>query len=134
MTKIRRLTTLSLLLLTIPLGIAWRTLPLHLNRFFFKYGGSALWAIALYWFLATLLPRFTPTALAVLAAFTAALIEFSRLFHTPATDAFRLTLAGRLLLGRFFSLKNIAAYWLAITLAALLDHLFLPRCPKSKHP
>jgi hypothetical protein len=36
-------------------------------------------------------------------------------------DAFRLTLAGRLLLGRFFSLKNIAVYWLAIALAALLD-------------
>jgi hypothetical protein len=129
----RRLTTLALLLLTIPLGIAWRTLPLHLSPFFFKYGGSALWAIALYWFLATLLPRLTPTPLAVLTALTAAVLEFSRLFHTPVTDAFRLTLAGRLLLGRFFSLKNIAAYWLAIALAALLDHLFLPRCPKSKH-
>jgi hypothetical protein len=130
----RRLATLVLLLITIPLGIAWRTLPLHLYPFFFKYGGSVLWAIALYWFVATLLPKLTPTALAFLSASLAAVLELSRLFHTPATDAFRLTLAGRLLLGRFFSPKNIAAYWLAIVLAALLDHLFLQRCPKSKHP
>jgi hypothetical protein len=130
----RRISTLTLLFLTIPLGIAWRTLPLHLSPFFFKYGGSVLWAIALYWFIAALLPKVTPTALAVLSALTASLLELSRLWHDPATDAFRITLAGRLLLGRFFSPKNIAAYWLAIALAALLDHLFLPRCPKSKHP
>jgi hypothetical protein len=130
----RRLTTLTLLLLTTPLGIAWRSLPFHLSPFFFKYGGSVLWAIALYWVIATLLPKLAPTALAVLAAITAALLELSRLFHSSATDAFRLTLIGRLLLGRFFSIKNIAAYWLAIALAALLDHLFLLRCPKSKHP
>jgi Protein of unknown function (DUF2809) len=55
------------------------------------------------------------------AAVVAAVVEFSRLWHVPAVDAFRLTLAGRLLLGRFFSLKNIVAYWLAIALAAMVD-------------
>jgi hypothetical protein len=119
----RRLTTLLFLIVTIPAGIAWRTLPLHLSPFLFKYGGSALWAIALYLFLATLLSKLTPTKLAILSAAIAAAIEFSRLWHTHTTDAFRLTLPGRLLLGRFFSLRNIVAYWLAIALAACLDHI-----------
>jgi len=57
---------------------------------------------------------------------TAAAVEFSRLLHTPAFDAFRLTFAGRFLLGRFFSLKNIAAYWLVIALTASLDRRFHP--------
>jgi len=124
----RRLNCLILLLLTIPVGLVWRNLPLHLNPFFFKYGGSVLWAIALYWFLAALLPKLSPTQLALLAALIAAGLELSRLWHTQPTDAFRLTLAGRLLLGRFFSLKNIAAYWLAIALVACFDRRrFTPR-------
>jgi hypothetical protein len=103
-------------------GLIWRLAPLHLPWFFYKYGGSMLWAVALYWLIAAILPHFTSARIAVIAAVVAAVVEFSRLWHTPASDAFRLTLAGRLLLGRFFSLKNIAAYWLAVALTAWLDH------------
>jgi hypothetical protein len=117
----RRLTAAIILALTIPLGLLWRNLPLHLSPFLWKYGGSVLWAIALYWFLAILLPRLTPFPLAILATAIAAAVEFSRLWHTGPTDAFRLTLAGKILLGRFFSFKNILAYTLAITLTAALD-------------
>jgi hypothetical protein len=109
------------------LGILWRLAPLHLPRFAYKYGGSALWAIALYWLIATLLPRRKPLQVALIAALLAAALELSRLYHLPALDAFRLTLLGKLLLGRFFSPKNIAAYWLAILAAALLDHFTLPQ-------
>jgi len=130
----RRLTTLALLLLTIPLGLAWRMAPLPLSPFLFKYGGSVLWAIALYFFLAALLPKLTPARLAPIAALASALVEFSRLWHTHATDAFRLTLAGRILLGRFFSPKNIAAYWLAIAVVSLLDHLLSSRTQSSALP
>jgi len=56
-----------------------------------------------------------------IAALIAAVVEFSRLWHTPGFDAFRETLAGKLLLGRFFSLRNIAAYWIAIGLAMCVD-------------
>ena len=121
----RRVTYAVLLLITIVLGLAWRMVPLGLSPFWFKYGGSALWAIALYWLIAVCLPGLTAVGLAFLAASAAAVIEFSRLWSVPTVDAFRLTLAGRLLLGRYFSLKNIAAYWLAIALAALLDRWLL---------
>jgi hypothetical protein len=48
-------------------------------------------------------------------------IEFLKLFHSPPLDAFRHTLAGILLLGRFFSVWDLIAYWLAISIGALVD-------------
>ena len=110
-----------LLLITVPVGLAWRMMPLGLPPFWFKYGGSALWAMALYWLIAICFPGMSVASLTCLAAVVAAAVEFSRLWRVPAVDAFRLTLAGRLLLGRYFSLKKIAAYWVAIALAASLD-------------
>jgi len=117
----RSLTAVGLMLAATIAGLIWRLAPLHLPFFFYKYGGSMLWAVAVYWLIAALLPRSTPSKLAFLAALAAAAVEFSRLVHTPGFDAFRETLAGKLLLGRYFSPKNIAAYWLAIAVTAWLD-------------
>jgi hypothetical protein len=117
----RSLTTLAFLLITIPIGLAVRLLPLNLPWFLYKYLGSVLWAIALYWFLATLLPKLRPLSVATLAITIATLVELSRLIPIAPIDAFRLTFAGKILLGRYFSLKNIAAYLLAIALTATLD-------------
>ena len=123
----RSLTTLTLLLLTIPIGLAVRFLPLHLPWFLYKYLGSVLWAIALYWLLAALIPKLRPRAVATIAILIATLLEISRLIPIAPIDAFRLTFVGKILLGRYFSIKNIAAYILAIALTAALDHLFLAR-------
>ena len=117
----RRLIAASIAAILIPIGILWRMAPLHLPPFLYKYGGSVLWAAMVYWLIAALLPRRRPIAVAATAATIAALVEFSRLLHAPALDAFRLTLAGKLILGRFFSVRDIAAYWLAIAAAALID-------------
>jgi hypothetical protein len=117
----RSITTLALLLITIPIGLGVRLLPLHLPWFLYKYLGSTLWAVALYWFLATLLPRLRPIAVATLAIIIATLVELSRLVPIAPIDTFRLTFAGKILLGRYFSIKNIIAYILAITLTAALD-------------
>jgi len=122
----RSLACLALLAATIPFGLAIRMAPLGLPYPITKYGGSILWAAALYWLIAALLPKLTATHLALIATLTSIALELSRLWHTPATDAFRLTLAGKLLLGRLFSLKNIAAYAVAIALTALADHYFHP--------
>ena len=117
----RSLTCLAFLLVTIPIGLAVRFLPWHLPWLLWKYLGSMLWAVALYWLIAALLPRSKPILLAAIASTAAILVELSRLVPEPHIDAFRLTLAGRLLLGRIFSPWNIAAYLLAITLTALAD-------------
>jgi hypothetical protein len=123
----RSITALALLLITIPIGLAVRLLPLGLPWFLYKYLGSTLWAVALYWFLATLLPKLHPRALAALAIIIATLLELSRLFPIATIDVFRLTFAGKILLGRYFSVKNIIAYLLAIALTATLDHYLVTR-------
>jgi Protein of unknown function (DUF2809) len=127
----RSITALILLLITIPIGLAVRLLSLGLPWLLYKYLGSVLWAIALYWFLAAVLPKLHPRAVATIAIVIATLLELSRLVPIAPIDAFRLTFAGKILLGRYFSIKNIAAYILAIALTAALDHLVAPRQTKS---
>jgi len=117
----RRSISIALVLATTLAGLVWRMAPLHLPYFFWKYGGSALWAADVYWLLAALLPRVRPAALALLASLVALAVEFSRLIDSPALEAFRLTLAGKLLLGSVFSPRNIVAYWVAIVATALID-------------
>jgi Protein of unknown function (DUF2809) len=128
----RSLIALAILLITIPIGLAVRLLPLHLPWFLYKYLGSVLWAAALYWFLATPLPKLHPLGLATLAIAIATTLELTRLIPIAPIDAFRLTFAGKILLGRYFSIKNIAAYILAITLTATLDSFLV--APTVKNP
>ncbi len=121
----RRPICLAIAIVLIPMGVAWRMAPLHVQPFFYKYGGSVLWAAMVYWIVAALLPRLRPWTVGALAGSLAAVVELSRLYHAPALDAFRLTLAGKLMLGRFFSVYDIAAYWLAIAVAAAIDWRWL---------
>ena len=68
-----------------------------------------------------IMPRRAPGLVAMIAAAVALAVELFRLYHTPWLDAFRLTTAGALLLGRIFSPWNLLAYALGIALAAGLD-------------
>jgi len=106
-------------------GLMLRLAPLGLPHWLTKWGGSVLWAAMVYWLMALLLPVARVWAPALLAAGIAASIELLRLYHTPGLDAFRLTLAGILLLGRVFSVWHVAAYWAAIGVAAALDRWIL---------
>jgi hypothetical protein len=58
---------------------------------------------------------------ALLSAGITTTVEFFKLCHAPALDSFRLTIPGMLLLGRFFSVWDILAYWIAIAAGVLLD-------------
>ena len=113
--------SLAVMLATIAAGLAVRFAPLGLPPFIVKYGGSTLWAVMIYWLLSTLLPlrRIIPITLGAGALATG--VEFLKLYRSPPLDAFRHTLPGIILLGRYFSVWDILAYWLAIFVAALLD-------------
>ena len=113
--------SLALVLATVMGGLAVRFAPLGLPSVLVKYGGSSLWALMVYWLVSTLLPSWRLPAVAVLTGVLATLVELVKLYHSPGLDAFRLTLPGVLLLGRFFSVWDIAVYWIAIVFGSLVD-------------
>jgi hypothetical protein len=123
-----RSSLLSLLLVvaTVAAGLVLRFAPLGLPPAVVKYGGSALWALMLYWVVSTLQPWWHLRSLILITGLLATAVEFFKLVHTPALDTFRLTLPGILLLGRVFSAGDIAAYWLAILLGAFIDQRLRP--------
>ena len=86
-----------------------------------KYGGSASWATMVLFLMTALCPRLPRPQLALIAMAIAVGVELIRLVHTPWLDAFRLTLAGALLLGRIFSLWNLVAYTAGIALGVAAD-------------
>ena len=103
-----------------------------------KYSGSLLWGAMVFFLVAIALPRCTRPNSAFIAGGIAMGVELFRLVHTPWLDAFRLTLAGALLLGRIFSPWNMLAYATGIWLAAGLDRValqvFAKQTPSSQSP
>jgi hypothetical protein len=95
-----------------PLGLPWVVT---------KYGGSALWALLIYWLVSALLPTSRLTTGALVAAAIAAAVEFGKLLRAPNLDAFRHTIPGILLLGRVFSVTDLLVYGLAIVGGVVLD-------------
>jgi hypothetical protein len=120
------LLSLVLLFVTIVAGLVVRKVPLDLSPLVVKYGGSMLWALAIYWLISTLLSRSGLFTSAMIAGLLATGVEFLKLYHTPDLEAFRLTLPGTLLLGQIFSFSDIAAYWFAVSIGAALDMQFRP--------
>ena len=106
---------------TIALGLVWRFAMPGLPGWAWKYGGSLLWGTMVYFIVAFALAASPRWRVATVAALVAVLVELLRLHHTPDLDAFRLTLAGKLLLGRVFSPWNIVAYWAGIAVGAAAD-------------
>ena len=86
-----------------------------------------LWAAAVYWTIAALLARVRPLHLALLAAIVATGVEFFKRVQTPGLNAFRDSLAGKVLLGRYFSYTDIAMYLVAIGCAAWMDQNLVGR-------
>ena len=113
--------SLALFLVTVMAGLAVRMAPLGLPAVVVKYGGSMLWAVMIYWIVSTALSRWRLPVVGLIAGAIATAVEFFKLYHSPGMDAFRRTLPGMILLGRFFSVRDIVAYWVAIGAAAGLD-------------
>jgi hypothetical protein len=86
-----------------------------------KYGGSVLWATMVFLLVGIGRPHLPRWSIAAVSAAIAIGVELFRLVHAPWLDAFRLTLAGALLLGRIFSLWDIVAYGVGIGLGILID-------------
>ena len=109
-------------------GLALRRygLGVGLPAFIVKYGGSLLWAMMVFFLVAMAAPARSRWSIALMSASIAVCVELFRLVHAPWLDAFRLTTAGALLLGRIFSPWNMLAYGGGIVLGALLNRFATP--------
>jgi hypothetical protein len=116
---------LVIILLLIPTGLICRFVPVGLPAAIVKYGGSFLWAALVYWCIALLLARAKPITIAFVALLVSTAVEFFKLINPPALNAFRDTFAGKVLLGRYFSFKDIAMYFVAILIALWIDQTAL---------
>jgi len=114
--------SMVLIIATLMAGLTIRLIPLGVPALIVKYGGSMLWALMIYWIVSVLLPLLRSSGAALTTAAVTVGVEFFKLHQSPALDAFRLTIPGMLLLGRFFSIWDILAYWLAILIGLLIDH------------
>ncbi|TFW56568.1 DUF2809 domain-containing protein [Bradyrhizobium sp. MOS001] len=114
---------LALVVIACGLSLRWYGFPLGLPAFVVKYGGSLLWATMVLLLVGVLLPGLSRSRLAAIAVAIAIAVEFSRLVHAPWLDAFRLTTAGALLLGRIFSLWNLVAYAVGVAFGVWIDGL-----------
>jgi len=90
-------------------GVTVRFVPLGLPAPIVKYGGSLLWALMIYWFVSALLPSLRLLVVALISAALATAVEFFKLHHSPALDAFRPTIPGILFLGRALSGRDTCA-------------------------
>jgi len=102
-------------------GLTIRLVHLGLPPVVVKYGGSMLWALLIYWTVSALVPSWRLCHAALFTAGITTAVECFKLCHAPSLDAFRLTLPGMLLLGRFFSVWDLLAYWLVILSGTLID-------------
>lgn len=114
---------LSMLLIvaTMVAGLTIRLAPLGLPNAFVKYGGSLLWALMIYWIVSSVRSLWPLTRGALVSSAIALCVELFKLYHAPMLDAFRLTLPGKLLLGRVFSPWDLVAYAVAIIAGVLAD-------------
>jgi uncharacterized protein DUF2809 len=119
---------LCLLILISGLALRGFGFGLGLPALVVKYGGSALWAAMVFFLAAMAASHWSRLTLALISAAIAIGVELFRLVHAPWLDAFRLTLAGALLLGRIFSPWNMLAYGVGIALAVWLDRLGMRAC------
>lgn len=119
----RRLALFVALILVILAGLALRRYGygLHLPFILVKYGASAIWGAMVYVLLAFFAIEAKSAKIALTAMLVSIVVELFRLYHAPWLDAFRLTTAGALLLGRLFSLWNIVSYAIGIATAYWLD-------------
>jgi len=115
--------SLALIAGTVAAGLAVRFVRVGLPQTVTKYGGSMLWALMIYWIVSTLRGRWRPQWAALLAGAVATAVEFFKLVDAPKLDAFRLTLPGILLLGRYFSAWDLLAYGVSIAMGAWADGL-----------
>lgn len=111
------------LALVLGAGLLWRSHYLPLSPFVSKYGGDALWALAVFLGAGLCFPRASTLSLGLAALGFAWGIEFSQLYHAPWLDQLRSSLPGRLVLGSTFNAPDLLAYLTGIVFGTAAEKM-----------
>lgn len=106
------------LILVIGAGLLWRSGLLPLPGWLVKYGGDALWALAVFLGVGWVFRQSSTGRVALAAVGCAWGVEFLQLYHAPWIDGIRATRLGRLVLGMTFNAPDLLAYLAGIALGA----------------
>ena len=85
------------------------------------FAGDSLWAMMMAWWVGALAPsaaRITRTSMAYAICVG---VELSQLIHTPVLSAIRATALGHLVLGSGFDPRDLLAYLVGVSLAAVAE-------------
>jgi len=123
----RRITYALLLLATIGLGLLSRSAIVPASSFLEQYAGDVLWAMAVYWLLATLMPHHRIGQRVSLTLVIAFSVEVSQLYHDEWTDQLRSYWLAALFLGFHFLWSDLVCYTAGTILAGIMDTLWLRR-------
>jgi hypothetical protein len=118
-----------LVLVAIALGLGSRRYAPLLPPFVAAYAGDTLWAMMVFFGLATAFPKKSAGTLAATSLTIAFLVEFSQLYHAPWLDALRANRLGALVLGQGFLWSDLLCYCAGVTLATLMCITF----DRAKH-
>jgi hypothetical protein len=121
-----RVPIVIMLVLVIALGMASRAWPIF-PRGLGNYPGDALWAMAVYFSLALLLPKMASQRLATVALIVSWVVEFAQLLRWPWLVALRRNPIGNLFLGSGFDWFDLLAYAVGVAIAFVLDRLLIRR-------
>src|SRR5688572_10411905 len=106
----RRVVYVVATLATIALGIASRRFAGALPAFVATYAGDALWALAVYFVIAAIAPRWPAPGIAVAALLIGAGVEVLQLYQGEPLGSLRRTALGGLVLGHGFLWSDLFLY------------------------
>ncbi len=95
--------------------------------------GDALWAMMVAWWVGVAAPHAPLHGRSLVALGLCVAVEVSQLLHTPALDALRRTTVGHLTLGSDFDVRDLVAYAVGLSAAALLEVAWAGR-RRSRNP
>jgi len=117
----RRIVYVMATLATIALGIASRRFAGALPAFVATYAGDALWALAVYFVIASLAPRWPAPGIAVAALLIAAGVEVLQLYQGEPLGSLRRTTLGGLVLGHGFLWSDLFLYAVGAAAGVAVD-------------
>jgi len=111
----------------IVLGLASRSKVISLPPFIAAYSGDTIWALMVFFLMATIFPRWKTKHVFIAAIVFAFCIEFSQLYQAPWINEIRRNRFARLVIGVGFLWSDLICYIAGVIVGAVIDRLLVKK-------